>query len=185
MSAHKAAVKKLNQFVAAVGLGITAIAFAASFLSFTDTSPEVKIAKHQTRQDKEIIRLKENILMLNVLFDNMKASGTSQQNKKSNLPSNILLLKNRTAAIEKELKGFRQAFNPSKPEEVITIVRLKDEIKLLHKDIKIIDDRQRMAQAQLEKRFERDNNFNKYMLSGIFLAIIPSLIAIFRPSGSN
>ena len=43
-------------------------------------------------------------------------------------------LENKITIVQQQTLGLRQAINPSKPEEILTIARLTDETKMLRKD---------------------------------------------------
>jgi len=72
--------------------------------------------------------------------------------------------------------SLRQAIDPLKPDEVLTIVRLKDQIVDLNKDLKNLEESQKDRQQTFEDSIKRETSSSNQSTTLILVVLIPLVL---------
>lgn len=93
------------------------------------------------------------------------------------------ILDSRISKIENEFQkqveittSLRQAINPIKPEEILTIARLKDEIVELNKNVSTLNDNLKIRQDNFEDSIKREISTSNNSTTLILVVLIPLVL---------
>ncbi|HJP18099.1 MAG: hypothetical protein CMD96_06315 [Gammaproteobacteria bacterium] len=129
---------------------------------------EDKVIENSYRAEKLQMEL-EKFLNKKIAEAPQKLEGASLNEKFSKLESKI-------TAIEQQTIGLRQAINPSKPEEILTIARLTDEVNLIRKDISNLDNKLSNQQKGFQESVLREIKSSSDSTTLILIVIVPLVL---------
>ena len=171
---------KLDQFIAIITIVITITAFAYTLYNRFKTKTydadfdKIELLKFKLDSiNKEITNRKQEALIRTEVQRLLVHSPTTDS----------LLIKLRLGEMSNNLnkyiritEGLRQAFNPTKPEEVLTIVRLKDEVDELKQHNKDLEDKLKEQQAIFEDSIKRELATTSNSNYWIMVILIPLVL---------
>ena len=107
--------------------------------------------------------------------------------KLSSLIADIATLEQTTSRLSDELRNVRSALNPTKPEELLTVVRLGDKVELFTDKLSVVEGKldkfEETVNSRIQDKFETVNS-QVDQLSGVIkwlgLLILPAVLSTLR-----
>lgn len=160
---------KSTTFVAAVAM---TVAIATQFTSYVNSKNDIRERTYLMQKMND--ELQYRISKQQKLLDSL-----SKEYIKDSIPNEILIneklnsIAKRLELIEEQTKGLRQAINPLNPDEVLTIARLND-------GLKVLNEKQNSSTQNSQARFDsfktsilRELDASSKSINWLFLVLIP------------
>lgn len=172
--------------IAVVALIITSITVFQQLVENKDMTQKVRI--DQYRNELELKNRNKLLIKQIDTLRNFLQQSQLQQNliKKVDSPKGSLAynqftmrlstLENKVDKISKIQDGLRQAINPMKPDEVLTIVRLKDALTEITKDFSALEENYKLRQQAFEESIRHETSSSNQSTNLILVVLIPLVL---------
>lgn len=170
---------KNNFFPGLASIGVT---IALSFLIYNlfEQTPAIKKSVNYAEIDslgKQILLLKNKTdSMVNLLHKfNLKDTNINF-NSSNYITQKFSSIDSKQNFVEDKINELRQAINPLKPDEVLTIARLKDDIINLNKDFSSLSENQKSKQKAFEESVRQEMNSSNQSTTLIIVILTPLVL---------
>jgi hypothetical protein len=165
-----------TQWIAIIGVLTSLVAGVMAFyIQFVGRQYAIEAKLHDaTRYELKDLsdRLKAEII------PEIKKEMVSQANNSSSIVAaeKFASIEKRIDEVDSKTLGLRQAINPIKPDEVLTIARLTDEVKSIRKDFKDLQSQIRVQQQSFESSILREFKSSNDSTTLILVVLVPLIL---------
>lgn len=154
-----------------VVLGMT-LGISTQFSSFLNSKNEIRERTYLMEKMNE--ELKSRISKQQIILDSL-----SKGHLRDTIPNEILIneklnsIGSRLSKIEEQTKGLRQAINPMNPDEVLTIARLSDALKIINEKQNTLIQNNQAQFESFKTSILRELDASSKSINWLFLVLIP------------
>lgn len=161
--------QKITTMIAVIAM---MIAIITQLNSFYTSKKDLRQQSYfiESMNDSLLLRIKNEQISLKEQFLNLNRDSIPNEIK---INEKLKAIDLRLTLLENQTRGLREAINPLQPDEVLTIARLKD-------GLKIIEEKQKTSTTENQEKFEsfktsilRELDASSKSINWLFLVLIP------------
>ena len=177
-----------TRWVAVVGVIVSIVAgILASYLQFVDRKFVIEAALHEETVIRRLYERKEFTERLeSALLQRVRDEIVNQANLTNPLVAaeKLVAMEKKIEAVHNQTLALRQAINPTKPEEVLTIARLTDEVKDVREDLSIfrkqMNNQQQSFQTSVVRELKSSSDSTKLILLVLAPLVLNFLYTVWK-----
>ena len=161
---------KKNQIFAGIVSTLTVLIMTYAFyVNFYDKKfSEIKISESRYQIEKMTNELAKLL--------NEKIAEAPKSVEIASLDQKFKNLEDKITAVKEQTVGLREAINPSKPEEILTIARLTDDVKAIRKDLEDLESNIHVQQTNFQDSILRELKSSGDSTTLILVVLIPLVL---------